>query len=116
MNGLMPSASGAVSSAVAIAVHEMRARITQAPLHDPSRMQVDAPVICVVHVLAGAFQKGAHVATEVEHLPALPHWPAEQFVEISKLRLPRGNEVPRKAARRREHFPRVVAKLMNVLQ
>ena len=80
--------------AVAIEMHEVRARIRQAPLFHDRRIDVDAPVIFMVHVIARAGEKRADIAAEVEDLAAFPDRMTEQFVEVGKLRQPRRDEVP----------------------
>ena len=96
-NGLVTNPVRVVLRAVTIEVNKMSAWISRASLRDHRRVEIDAPVVFMVHVVAGAFQKGADVATEVENLFSLPHRTAKQFVEVRKLRAPRRYKIPREA-------------------
>ena len=87
-----------VLRAVAIEVDEMRARVREPPMLDHGAIDVDAPVIFMVHLIARTLEKRADVPAEVENLPALPFQMAEHLVEVWKLRQACRDEVPRKRA------------------
>src|SRR5205085_1253230 len=84
-NRLMTNAVRVVLRAVAIEVDEMRARISRPALFDHRGIDVDAPVILLVHASAGALQKRADVAAEIEYGAPLPLRTIEQPVEVTKL-------------------------------
>jgi hypothetical protein len=83
-----------VLRAVAIEVDEMRARIRETSLLDYGAVDVHAPVVFVVHVVAGAGEKSADIPAKIENFAAFPGWVTEQFVEVRKLRQARGDEIP----------------------
>src|SRR5690242_16196133 len=61
-----------VLRAVAIEVDEMRARVREPSLLDDRAIDVDTPVVFMVHPLAGTLEKRADIAAEVEYLSTLP--------------------------------------------
>src|SRR6476659_300271 len=94
-----------VLRAVAIEVHEIRARIRETSLLDHGAVDVDAPVVFMVHVVAGAREKSADIPAKIEDLASFPHRVTEQFVEVRKLRQARRDEVPgERAAVSEERF------------
>jgi len=74
-----------VLGAISIIVNEMSPRVSLAAAFDHLSVQVDAPVIVMVHAVACADEKRANVPAEIEHLAALPRRPAQQLIEISEL-------------------------------
>jgi hypothetical protein len=84
-NGQMACAMRIILRAISIIVNEMSPRVSLAAAFDDLPVQVDAPVIVMVHAVACADEKVANVPAEIEHLAALPRRPAQQLIEISEL-------------------------------
>src|SRR6478736_6573397 len=66
--------------AISIIVNEMSPRVSLAAAFDHLSVEVDAPVIVMVHAVACADEKRADVPAEIEHLAALPRQPAQQLI------------------------------------
>ena len=97
-----------VLRAVAIEVHEMRAWIRHASLLNDGAIDVDAPVAFVLYFVAGAREKSADVAAEIENPATFPIRVSKQFVKIWKLRQARRDEIPgERAAVSEERLRRV---------
>src|SRR5215510_14419188 len=93
----------------------MRARIRETPLLDNRAIDVDAPVIFVVYFVAGAREKSADVAAEVENPATFPVRMPEQFIEIWELRQARRDKIPgERAAISEERLRRVDKSLIVV--
>ena len=71
-----------VLRAVAIEVNEMRARVRQPSLLDHRAIDVDAPVIFLVHLVARTREERADIPAEVENFPAFPFRMAKHLVEV----------------------------------
>src|SRR6185369_6553262 len=83
-----------VLRAVAIEVHEMRARISESSLLDDGAINVDAPVVLMVHVVTGAREESANIPAKIENFASFPKRMVQHFVEVRKLRQSRRDKVP----------------------
>jgi hypothetical protein len=63
----------------------MSARVSAPALLDYILIQIQAPVVIVVHVVSSTPQKGADVAAEIQNLFTLPCRMSKHIVEIAEL-------------------------------
>ena len=94
-DGQMANPVRIVLWAIAVVVYEMSPRVGAAALLDYSSIQIYAPVVIVVNVVACTRQKGADIAAEIQDLTTLPNRASKQLVEVRELRSSGGDKIPR---------------------
>ena len=83
-----------VLRAVTIEVNEVRARVREATLLDHRAIDVDAPVVFMVHLVARAREKSPDIPAEIKDLAPFPNRMTEHFIEIGELSQTRRDEIP----------------------
>jgi len=89
---------------IAIVVHEVGPRITAATFFNGLTVQVDAPVVFLVNVVAGARQQPSDVAAEIQDLTASPNRMGQHSIEVSELRHSSRDRTPCKRASQEQYL------------
>ena len=93
--GQMANPVRIVLRAIAVVVNEMSPRKGAAALLDYCSIQIYAPVVIVVNVVACTHQKGADIAAEIQDLTTLPNRAFKHLVEVGELRYSGRDKIPR---------------------
>src|SRR6516165_9127257 len=79
---------------VPIEMNEVSSRMITAPLFDHNLVDVDAPVIIMIHRVSSSYQESADVSSEIQDLALLPCRTFQNCIEIHELGGPSANGIP----------------------
>ena len=70
---------------ITIVVHEMSPRVSALPFFGGRAIEIDAPIVGMLEVAAGARQKPSDIAAEIQNLATAPNRTVKHFIEVSEL-------------------------------